>query len=35
MFGVMLIMPISCLFVLLRLEVRSREFEDQLGTWEA
>jgi hypothetical protein len=33
MFGVMLILSISCLFVLLRLAVRSRESEDHLGTW--
>jgi hypothetical protein len=33
MFGVMLILPIPCLFVLLRIVVRSREFEDHPGTW--
>jgi hypothetical protein len=33
MFGVMLILFIPCLFVLLRIVVRSRESEDQLGTW--
>jgi hypothetical protein len=33
MFGVMLIFPIPCLFVLLRLAVRSRESEDHPGTW--
>jgi hypothetical protein len=33
MFGVMLILPIPCLFVLLRIVVRSRESEDHLGTW--
>jgi hypothetical protein len=33
MFGVMLIMHIACLFVLLRLAVRSRESEDHPGTW--
>jgi hypothetical protein len=33
MFGVMLILPISCLFVWLRLAVRSREPEDHPGTW--
>jgi hypothetical protein len=33
MFGVMLILPIYCLFVLLRLEVRSRESEDHPSTW--
>jgi hypothetical protein len=33
MFGVMLILPIPCLFVLLRLAVRSRESEEQVGTW--
>jgi hypothetical protein len=32
-FGVMLILPISCLFVLLRIAVRSRESEDHPGTW--
>jgi hypothetical protein len=34
MFGVMLILPIPCLFVLLRLAVRSRESEDYPGTWD-
>jgi hypothetical protein len=33
MFGVMLILPIPCLFVLLRIAVRSREFEDHPSTW--
>jgi hypothetical protein len=33
MFGVMLILFIPCLFVLLRLAVRSREPEDHPGTW--
>jgi hypothetical protein len=33
MFGVMLILYISCLFVLLRLGVRSRGSEDHPGTW--
>jgi hypothetical protein len=33
MFGVMLILPIPCLFVLLRIAVRSRESEDHPGTW--
>ena len=33
MFGVMLILPIPCLFELLRLAVRSRESEDHPGTW--
>ena len=33
MFGVMLILPIPCMFVLLRLAVRSRESEDHPGTW--
>jgi hypothetical protein len=32
-FGVMLIFPIPCLFVLLRIAVRSRESEDHPGTW--
>jgi hypothetical protein len=32
-FGVMLILSIPCLFVLLRLAVRSRESEDHPGTW--
>jgi hypothetical protein len=32
-FGVMLILPMSYLFVLLRIVVRSRESEDYLGTW--
>ena len=33
MFEVMLILPIPCLFVLLRIAVRSRESEDHPGTW--
>jgi hypothetical protein len=33
MFGVMLIFCIPCLFVLLRIAVRSREPEDRSGTW--
>jgi predicted secreted protein len=33
MFGVMLILSIPCLFVLLRLAVRSQESEDHPGTW--
>jgi hypothetical protein len=33
MLGVMLILSIPCLFVLLRLAVRSREFEDHPDTW--
>ena len=33
MFDVMLILPIQCLSVLLRLAVRSRESEDHPGTW--
>jgi hypothetical protein len=33
MSGVMLILSILCLFVLLRLKVRSRESEDHPGTW--
>jgi hypothetical protein len=33
MLGVMLIWSIPCLFVLLRLAVRSREPEDHPGTW--
>jgi hypothetical protein len=33
MFGVMLILPIPCLFVLLRIAVRYRESEDHPGTW--
>jgi hypothetical protein len=33
MFGVMIILPIPCLSVLLRLAVRSRESEEQVGTW--
>jgi hypothetical protein len=32
MLGVMLILPIPCLFVLLRIAVRSRESEDHPGT---
>jgi hypothetical protein len=33
MFGVLLILPIPCLFVLLCIAVRSREPEDHPGTW--
>jgi hypothetical protein len=33
MIGVMLILPIPCLFVLLRIAVRSRESKDHPGTW--
>ena len=33
MFDVMLILHIPCLFVLLRIAVRSRESEDHPGTW--
>jgi hypothetical protein len=33
MLGVMLILPISCLFVLQRISVRSRESEDHPSTW--
>jgi hypothetical protein len=33
MFGVMLIFPVPCLFVLLQLEARSRESEDHPSTW--
>jgi hypothetical protein len=33
MFDVMLLLPIPCLSVLLRLAVRSRESEDHPGTW--
>jgi hypothetical protein len=33
MFGVMLILSTPCLFVLLRLTVRSRVTEEQVGTW--
>jgi hypothetical protein len=33
MVGVMLILHIPCLFVLLRIAVRSRESEDHPGTW--
>ena len=33
MLGVMLILPIQCLSVLLRLAVRSRVTEEQVGTW--
>jgi hypothetical protein len=29
----MLILPIPCLFLLLRIAVRSRESEDHTGTW--
>jgi hypothetical protein len=36
MFGVMLIYVVPIyLYVLLRVAVRSRESEDQLGTWES
>jgi hypothetical protein len=33
MFGVMIILPIPCLFVLLRIAVRSRESEDHPSAW--
>jgi hypothetical protein len=33
MFGVMLMSSIPCFYVLLRLAVRSRESEEQVGTW--
>jgi hypothetical protein len=33
MFGVMLILPIQCLFVLLRLERGHVSSEEQVGTW--
>jgi hypothetical protein len=33
MFGVMLILPIQCLFVLLRLERVHVSSEEQVGTW--
>jgi hypothetical protein len=33
MFGVMLFFPVPCLFVWLRIAVRSRESEDHPGTW--
>jgi hypothetical protein len=33
MFGVMLILSMPCLFIMLRLVVRSRESEDHPGTW--
>jgi hypothetical protein len=33
MIGVMFILPIPCLFVLLRIAVRSRESEDHPDTW--
>jgi hypothetical protein len=33
MFGVMLILPIPCLSVSLHLEVRTRDSEEQVGTW--
>ena len=33
MFGVMLILPIPCLSVLLRLAVRTRVTEKQVDTW--
>jgi hypothetical protein len=33
MFGVMLILPISCLFVLLRLARGHESSEKQVGTW--
>jgi hypothetical protein len=33
MYGVMLILSVSCLFILLRLAVRSRGPEDHPGNW--
>jgi hypothetical protein len=33
MFGVVLILPIPCLFELLRIVARSQESEDHSGTW--
>jgi hypothetical protein len=33
MFGVMLILPIPCVFVLLRITVRSQESKDHPVTW--
>jgi hypothetical protein len=33
MFDVMLILPIPCMIVLLRLAARSRGYEDHPGTW--
>jgi hypothetical protein len=33
MFGVMLILPMPCLFVFLRIAVRSENLEEQVGTW--
>jgi hypothetical protein len=33
MFGVMLILPIHCLFVLLRLACGHESPEEQVGTW--
>jgi hypothetical protein len=33
MFGVMLILPMSCLSILLRIAVRSENLEDHPGTW--
>jgi hypothetical protein len=33
MFGVMLILPILCLFVLLRLARGHKSLEEQVGTW--
>jgi hypothetical protein len=33
MFGVMLILPIPCLFVFLRLARGYESFEEQVGTW--
>jgi hypothetical protein len=33
MFGVMLILPIPCLFVLLRLARGYESLEEQVGTW--
>jgi hypothetical protein len=33
MFGVMLILPIPCLFVLLRLARGHESLEEQVGTW--
>jgi hypothetical protein len=34
MFGVMLILPIPCMFVLLRLARGHVSFEEQVGTWK-
>jgi hypothetical protein len=33
MFGVMLILPMPCLFVLLRIAVRFENLEDHPGNW--